>query len=588
MTSSHLRLPRPVVLFGAAVVTALLLAATAVPALAHASVEETFPSDGQDVAEAPDEVSWTFNEPVTSTTGALRIFDSAGERVDTGEQTQPAANELTVGLPDDLEAGSYVATYRVTSADGHVIRGAFVFSVGGEAGVDDDTLAAIFSGGGDAVLSVVAGVARAGSYLGVLLAAGALLWSIAVVRGRYRDEERAHAGTWAGWGAVLAVVSTVVAVPIQAMATSGLGPAALASGRVMGETLGSSVGIAAIVRLVGLGALLLALRGATRSSAAGGRGVLLAGASALVALGSFVVDGHTRTVEPGWLLVAGDAIHLLAGAAWFGGLVLLVRFVRARRLDDDPVGAADTVARFSRLALWSLVTVAIAGSAMGWALVRQPRTLTTTDYGWTLIVKVALVAVVVLVAAYNNRRLVPAITAAAVPAGGSDTRAAPADDTDRRARTGRTAWGQLRRTVRFEAAVLVAVLGVTAFLVNLRPAADAAGITGAFDAVVEVEDTDLEVNLVVDPNRVGSNEVHLYVLDRTGRPVSDIEDVTVELTQPERDIGPISREPFVAGPGHWQLNGRDLAVPGEWEITVVLGIDRFTEQRVTVPVVVNP
>ncbi len=588
MTSSHLRLPRPVVLVAAAVVAALLLAATAVPAFAHASVEETYPSDGQDVAEAPDEVSWTFNEPVTSTTGALRIFDSAGERVDTGEQTQPAPNELAVGLPDDLESGSYVATYRVTSADGHVIRGAFVFSVGGEAAVDDDTLAAIFSGGGDAVLSVVAGVARAGSYLGVLLAAGALLWSIAVARGRYRDEECGHAATWARRGAVLAIVTTVVAVPIQAMATSGLGPAALISGRVMGETLGSSVGIAAIVRLVGLGALLLALRGATRSSAAGGRGVLLAGVPALVALGSFVVDGHTRTVEPAWLLVIGDAVHLLAGAAWFGGLVLLVRFVRARRLDDDPVGAADTVARFSRLALWSLVTVAVAGSAMGWALVRQPRTLTTTDYGWTLIVKVALVAVVVLVAAYNNRRLVPAITAAAVPAGGSDTRAAPADDTDRRARIGRTAWGQLRRTVRFEAAVLVAVLGVTAFLVNLRPAADAAGITGAFDTVVEVEDTDLEVNLVVDPNRVGFNEIHLYVLDRTGRPVSDIEDVTVELTQPERDIGPIVREPFVAGPGHWQLNGRDLAVPGEWELTVVLGVDRFTEQRVTVPVVVNP
>ena len=41
---------------------------------------------------------------------------------------------------------------------------------------------------------------------------------------------------------------------------------------------------------------------------------------------------------------------------------------------------------------------------------------------------------------------------------------------------------------------MVLVLAVTAFLVNLRPAAEEAGITGAFDTYVEVTD-DLAVNL---------------------------------------------------------------------------------------------
>ena len=103
---------------------------------------------------------------MTSTTGALRIFDAAGERVDTGEQTHPAPEQLTVALRDDVGDGSYVATYRVTSADGHVIRGAFTFQVGDGATVDDATLAAIFAGGGDTVVAVVGGVARAVGYLG--------------------------------------------------------------------------------------------------------------------------------------------------------------------------------------------------------------------------------------------------------------------------------------------------------------------------------------------------------------------------------------------------------------------------------------
>ena len=136
-------------------------------------------------------------------------------------------------------------------------------------------------------------------------------------------------------------------------------------------------------------------------------------------LGTFLVDGHTRTVDPAWVMVLGDAVHLLAGAAWLGGLVVLAGVVRTRRREDDPVGAADVVARYSRVATWSLVAVTLAGSAMSWALVRQPRALVGTEFGWTLLVEVVLVAVVILVGAYNNRRLVPAITAAAAPAGGA-------------------------------------------------------------------------------------------------------------------------------------------------------------------------
>jgi copper transport protein len=576
---------RAAALLGGLVALCLLVLAAG-PASAHASLVETTPFDGQSVAEAPSEVAWTFNEAVTSTSGALRIFDADGERVDTGEQTHPAPEQLTVGLRDDVGAGSYVATYRVTSADGHVIRGAFVFQVGDGAAVGDDTLAAIFASGGDGVVAAVAGVARAVGYAGALLLGGALLWSVVVARGG-RSDERPRADAWARRGAVLAGAAALVAIPAQAMLTSGLGLGALGTGRVLAETATSSVGIGALARLAAAVLVVVLLRGGDTSRD-------LAGVAGLAVLATFLVDGHTRTADPAWLMLAGDAVHLLAGAAWFGGLVVLAGTIRARRHADDPIGAAEVVARFSRVATWAVVAVAIAGGAMSWALVRQPRALVGTEYGWTLLAKVGLVAVVVLVGAYNNRRLVPAIERAATPAGGSvDTSATSTDEpapeaVDRRQRIAGAAWRQLGRTTRFEIGVLVAVLAVTAFLVNLRPAAEEAGITGAFDSLVAIDDTDLQLNLVVDPNRVGHNEIHFYVLDRTGRPVSELDSVEVRLTQPERDIGPIVREPDVAGPGHWQLDGNDLGVPGEWVIELVVGIDRFTEERVEVPVVVNP
>lgn len=558
-----------------AAIAAILLVASAQPARAHAALLETTPFDGQTVEEAPEQVTWTFNEAVTSTTGALRIFDADGERVDTGQQTQPAADQLAIGLRDDVRDGTYIATYRVTSADGHLIRGAFVFSVGTAGAVDDDTLAALFAGG-DGAVALVAGIGRAAGYVGALLLGGAMLWTLAVARGAV--DERARADRWAARGALAVLAAAVVTLPVHAMLTSGLGAGALTSGAVVGETLRSSVGLGAVVRLVAAGVVLVLVRR--------GRG-MPAGLATLVVLGSFLVDGHTRTVEPAWLVMVGDAAHLAAGAAWFGGLVVLAGTVRARRLDDDPAGAADVVARFSRVATWSIVVVAAAGSAMSWAMVRQPRALTGTDYGWTLLVKVALVAMVVLVGAYNNRRLVPAVVAAAALAGGSVDSDAATTAAESRARVGRAAWARLGRTARLEVGLLVTVLAVTAFLVNLRPGAEEAGITGAFDTLVVMSD-DLQLNLVVDPNRVGFNEIHFYLLDRTGRPISELESVEVLLTQVERDIGPIAREPFVAGPGHWQLDGRDLAVPGEWQVELVVGVDRFTETRVTVPVVVNP
>lgn len=158
-----------------------------------------------------------------------------------------------------------------------------------------------------------------------------------------------------------------------------------------------------------------------------------------------------------------DVIHLLAGAAWLGGIVVLAFTVRPRRLEDDPAGAATLVARFSGIATVAVVTVTLAGFALSWALVRRPRALISTGYGWTLLAKVLVAAAVIAVGVYTNRHLVP--------------------------RAGEPgAWRRLGTTLRFEAGALVVLLAITGFLVNQRPAAEAAGITGAYEVYEDVTD----------------------------------------------------------------------------------------------------
>nr|WP_274388228.1 CopD family protein [Salsipaludibacter albus] len=599
---------------------AVLVVAVQAPGWSHASLRASSPSDGESLASAPDRVSFTFNEEVQATTGALRVFDGAGARVDDGVQVQPAPDRVEVGL-GDLADGGYVATFRVTSADGHVIRGAITFRVGAGAALDDDTVAALF-GGGSGPVPIVATVVRGIDLGATLVAVGALLAALGAattVRQRRLATQTAEIAAWT------AVVATILTVPLQAMETSGLGLGVFGSMSVMGDAVTSSVGIAAFTRLAGLALVVATVvtleRPPERRPVPPAAGLV---GGAVLALGSLALDGHTRTVEPAWVMLVGDLVHVGAAAVWAGGLVVLARVLtgRDRRTDmrepsdrsgdggvvpvaggsgpvapvgtdgdpdttspveqdplhdhaaatpDEQVDTAAENARFlatfSSRALWAMLVVAVAGSAMSWALVRQPRALVTTDYGWILVAKVTVVGLIVLVAAYNRFRLVPAVTAA-----GAEEAAA------RR---------QLRTTVRLEVVLLVVLLGVTAVLVNTRPAAEDAGISGAFDTVVALTD-DIDVNVVVDPNRAGANEIHAYVLDDTGRPLDAVEEVRFELTQVDEDIGPIERTPLPAGPGHWVLTGSELVVPGTWQVTTVVALDRFTEERVDVEVVVNP
>ena len=133
---------------------------------------------------------------------------------------------------------------------------------------------------------------------------------------------------------------------------------------------------------------------------------------------------------------------------------------------------------------------------------------------------------------------------------------------------------------------MVVILGITAVLVNVTPARSAAGI-GTIYSKTEALGED-SVNLVVDPNRAGTNAIHLYLLDPTGRPAQLAESLTLELSLPSNQIGPIRREPFVAGPGHYQLNGGDLSIPGKWTIVVRAQVSKVEEKAASFDVTVNP
>ena len=73
-----------------------------------------------------------FNQDVGGTLGAVRVYDAQGNEVDDLNVSHPDGNEhwMGVGLKPHLPDGTYTGTYRVISADTHIVYGGLVFNIG--------------------------------------------------------------------------------------------------------------------------------------------------------------------------------------------------------------------------------------------------------------------------------------------------------------------------------------------------------------------------------------------------------------------------------------------------------------------------
>ena len=140
-------------------------------------------------------------------------------------------------------------------------------------------------------------------------------------------------------------------------------------------------------------------------------------ALALAALTLLAGQGHASQAPLAPLSVAADAVHLAAVAIWIGGLPCLAAvLLRAPPAlpDAGRTLASATLARFSRVALWSVVVIAVTGLARMAGELSSPEQLWTTGYGRDLMLKAALLPPVLLLAR-RNRRVVAALAGGWTP-----------------------------------------------------------------------------------------------------------------------------------------------------------------------------
>ena len=118
-------------LVATALAAAAIMVAAPASAWAHASLLATSPAAQRVAQHAPDAVALTFSEAIEPRFAVISITDVKGRQVAEGKPERSPADPRTIerGVRH-LDAGWYLAYWRVISADGHPVRGAFTFAVG--------------------------------------------------------------------------------------------------------------------------------------------------------------------------------------------------------------------------------------------------------------------------------------------------------------------------------------------------------------------------------------------------------------------------------------------------------------------------
>ncbi|HEU5299882.1 MAG TPA: DUF4149 domain-containing protein, partial [bacterium] len=280
-------------------------------------------------------------------------------------------------------------------------------------------------------------------------------------------------------------------------------------------------------------------------------------AAAVLLLWGFTLTSHAAAGGPAAL--GADWLHLLAAAAWVGGLPALLVALRALPPSDRmPVGR-QLVPRVSKVALASLLVMALTGLIAARRTVAGLDALIASLYGRTLLVKLGLVLIVAVLGALNRFVYRPRIASGAAGA-----------------------LERFRRSVTAEVVLAAVILLAVGVLTTIPPASVSPTAQAAPSIVLAGLAGEWRVSVSLSPAAAGWNDVRASVTRVDGRAVAGAQ-VQVLLTAldhvEDRAFGVPAAASGYAASG-------DFLAPGWWELTLIVR-EGARSARTTFPLIVG-
>jgi copper transport protein len=531
-------------------------AALALPASAwaHAALLQTIPEASRTIDRAPTEVRLRYSEPIEARFAIVSVTDAAGHDVTSGEPASDPGSPQTLVTPlKHVPEGWYLVFWRVISADGHPVRGAFTFAVGPNAGPPPQFRVPSLS---ETATTTRLLIARWVVFLSLLTALGLFVLRALIARPVVRVVRGCSLRPLTVAFAI-AVAVALVATPIYVLFATAqftlrpvwdLGaivPLARASG--FGRDFLDLELVLALFAVAAGAALFVdrpdrEQRSVTELLAL--PAALAAGAATLVLP---ALAGHAGQKSPRGLSLPLDAAHLGAAGIWLGGLVGIGVLWLSVGAAGRAAVLAHVVPRFSAVAFCSVLL--LIGTGIGQSLLELPTfaTLWQTSYGQALLWKIGLLAAALVLAAVNLARTKPRLQAGDA--------SAPL---------------LLRRLVQGEILFVAAAVFAAGVLASLPPPSTALARVhnvaarvgpGPVSKVVAMPRYDVRVR--VTPNRAAVANTFSLELTRNGRPVRGAEVVT-KFDMLDMQMGEQSYRFRELRPGVFSKSAPALVMVGHW------------------------
>lgn len=585
----------------ATLVLIVALAALGFPgaARAHANLVGSDPAANAVIGAMPPELVLWFTETPELRFSEVQVVGPDGQRVDNGDLHVHGADPRVRGIdarPGDprvlgitvkpnLPGGTYTVIWKVlSSVDGHVTRGLYAFSVGAPSPPSVAAAGGALDTGGGGPPKWLAVLSRWVTFVGLFLTLGFVTFPLLIgapaLRAAGAEPASSKNGALLAFAAGAAlVVGAALALVLQAWAAAGALPDAF--GATMRQVLtesrfGNVWTVRAVLTALAIEGFLLArpwrvlehLRPRNLVS-------WLPLTAAAVGLPLTVsMNSHAAAGDSERLGTALDWIHLLAGGAWAGGLALFVWFLAdVRKVDVERRARVLAVAvpRFSALAMAAVATLAGTGAYQWWRQLGDLGDTTGSGYGRLFLVKMAVVAPLLALGAFNLLVVRPRL--------GAGIRG--------RMETALRAARSLARSVPVEAGLAVAVLAVTAALTDTSPPSAAAPPAPPVEGILQTQTVDdLTLTVSVDPGHPGQNRMDFYLQDNDGdeRPVQRF---IVRLTYLDQRLGTTEDDAKEVHPTHFVLEGSQLALPGRWRVDLVVRRQGLEDARASFELQVN-
>lgn len=510
--------------------------ATAGQALAHAALTNTIPADGAVVASVPTEFSLSFSEPVSPL--VLKLIGPDGTsraltRFTLSDRT------LAITAPSDLGQGTHVLSWRVVSEDGHPVGGSVLFSVGAPSAAS-----AIIASQTEPAVRIALWLSKLGLYLGLAFGIGGVAF-MAWAAPLPAPVRRPIAGFLA-----LGLLSLPVVFAAQGLDALALPLSAALQPAAWQAAAASSFGRTALIATLALLVALIALFAPSRS------GRLLAVLAWLGIGAALAASGHASAAEPQFLTRPAVFLHAVGITGWAGALLPLAF---ALRQSDG----ASALQRFSRRVPVLLLLILLSGLALAIVQAERPQALLTTPYGLVLTGKLALVAVLIGLGAFNRYRLTDAVASGRA-----------------------SARSLLIRIIAAEIAIIVAILAVAA-LWRFTPLPRALAAAAAQPASVHIHTEKAMADISVTPGRAGPVTITVSLLDGDFGPLT-AKELRLALSRPEAGIEPIERQAAKQPDGSWQVGDLTLPVAGRWTIELEILVSDFEMTRLKETVEIRP